>query len=249
MNKEIDIVVLVEDNLLRTSLVEKINGNNNCRVTASFESGVKCLKYLSEHECDLLIIDLMLKNIDGIGIIKQLKIINEHAFKQLFCISDFADSLIFEILEDLSVDYCLRKPFNLDYFIQLLNKILKVNSKIDSSYRETILKNEINHMFIEMGIPRHLKGYKYLVTSISNVSNDISLLSEVTKELYPKVARTHETTSSRVEQAIRHVLKVTWTNGNKEELERIFGFRAKHKPCNSEFISRIVDILLTKYDN
>lgn len=249
MNKKINIVVLVEDYVLRSNLVDKISGNNNYQVIEIFENGVKCLNYLSTHNCDLLIIDLMLTSIDGIGILKQIKETNEKAFKQLICISDFANSLLFDVLDGLSVDYCLRKPFNLDYFIQILDRILKVNLRNNSSYRETILKNEIDNIFIEMGVPRHLKGYKYLVTSISNVSNDIGLLSEITKELYPGVARTHATTSSRVEQAIRHVLKVTWTSGNKEELQRIFGFRAKRKPCNSEFISRIVDILLTKYDN
>lgn len=249
MNKKVNIVVLVEDYLLRNDLVNKINSNNNCRVIATFESGIKCLNYLSQHECDLLVADLMLTSIDAVGIIKQIKKTNERAFKQLLCISDFSNSLLFDILEALPVDYCLRKPFNLEYFIQILNRMIKVNLKNDSSYREMILKNEIDNIFIEMGVPRHLKGYKYLVTSISNVSNDIGLLSEVTKELYPGVARTHATTSSRVEQAIRHVLKVTWSSGNKKELQRIFGFRAKRKPCNTEFISRIVDIILTKYDN
>lgn len=86
------------------------------------------------------------------------------------------------------------------------------------------------------------------MTGIINVYNNINLLSEVTKELYPSIARTYSTTSSRVEQAIRHVIKITWLNGNQEELQNIFGFRAKQRPCNSEFISKIVDMLLSKYN-
>ena len=110
-----------------------------------------------------------------------------------------------------------------------------------------LFRSEIYNLFIEMGVPRHLKGYNYVVTGIYNVCNNINLLNEVTKELYPGIAREYATTSSRVEQAIRHVIKVTWLNGNQEVLQKLFGYRAKYKPCNSEFISKIVDTVLSKY--
>lgn len=247
MNKRVSVVILEEDYLLKDSLINKINDSRDYEVIAAFENGVQCLKYLLNHEIDMFIIDLMLTNIDGIGIIDQLKKSNPKAFKKLICISDF-NSVIFEMLEKSSIDYCLRKPFNIDYFIEILNRISKDNFENDVDHRNTTMKNEINRIFAEIGVPRHLKGYNYLVTGIINVYNNINLLSEVTKELYPSIARTYSTTSSRVEQAIRHVIKITWLNGNQEELQNIFGFRAKQRPCNSEFISKIVDMLLSKYN-
>ena len=100
---------------------------------------------------------------------------------------------------------------------------------------------------MKVGMPRHLKGYNYLVTAIVLVCGNINLLGEITKELYPRIARTYGTTASRVEQSIRHVLKCTWESGCQDELEQLFGFRAKRKTCNSVFISTIVDELLSKY--
>ena len=91
--------------------------------------------------------------------------------------------------------------------------------------KEGGIKNEIYNLFIEMGVPRHLKGYNYVVTGIYNVCNNINLLNEVTKELYPGIAREYATTSSRVEQAIRHVIKVTWLNGNQEVLQKLLGHK------------------------
>ena len=79
------------------------------------------------------------------------------------------------------------------------------------------------------------------------VINNVELLGAVTKELYPSVAREYSTTSSRVEQSIRHIIKVIWSNGNLVELEKMFGYRAKHRPCNSEFISMVTDRLLSEY--
>lgn len=244
MNKRVRIVVLIEEYKLNEGLVNRINSNKNYQVVASFENAIECLNYLLNHESDILIFDLMLTNIDGAGIINYLKKRNPKAFKQLLCISDF-NSSVFGMLEDLSVDYCLRKPFNLDYFMEVLGRTLKNAKEVNNSNCDKIMKSKIQSIFIQLGVPRHLKGYKYLVTGITNVCKDINLLNEITKELYPGIAREYATTASRVEQAIRHVIKLTWANGNQEDLENIFGFRAKRRPCNSEFISVIVDFLLS----
>lgn len=246
MNERVRIVVLIEDYLLNESLVNKINSNKKYEVVASFESGIQCLNYLLNHETDMFIVDLMLTNIDAIGIINHLRKSNLEAFKQLVCISDF-NSLVFEMLDNLPMDYCLRKPFNVEYFMEIIDRISKSNSHNNKDNIELAIKTEINNLFIEMGAPHHLKGYNYVVTGIYNVCNNINLLNEVTKGLYPSIAREYGTTSSRVEQAIRHLIKVTWLNGNQDVLQKLFGYRAKYKPCNSEFISKIVDIVLSKY--
>lgn len=246
MNESVRIVVLIEYYLLNESLVNKINSSKKYKVEATFESGVQCLNYLLNHETDMFIVDLMLTNIDAIGIINHLRKNNSKAFKKLICVSDF-NSLVFEMLDNLQMDYCLRKPFNVDYFMEIIDRISENNSHDDKNRMETVIKNEIYNLFIEMRVPRHLKGYNYVVTGIYNVCNNINLLNEVTKELYPGIAREYATTSSRVEQAIRHVIKVTWLNGNQEVLQKLFGYRAKYKPCNSEFISKIVDTVLSKY--
>lgn len=246
MNKKIRIVVLTEDYLLKESLVNKINSNSDYEIIGIFDDGIKCLKYLINHESDLFVIDFMLTNIDAVGLITQLKKNNPQSFKKLICISDF-DILIFDILKELSIDYCLRKPFNLDYFMEIVKRMF--DDKFENSKKQDnkLIKNELNKIFIDIGVPCHLKGYNYLLTGISEVCNNINLLDEVTKKLYPSIARKCCTTASRVEQSIRHVIKVTWMNGNQKELEKIFGIRAKRRPCNSEFISKMADILSTSY--
>ena len=245
MNKKIRIVILTEDHLLKESLVNKINNNSDYEIIGVFNDGIKCLKYLIDHESDLFVIDFMLTNIDVVGLITQVRKNNSQAFKKLLCISDF-DLLVFDILKELSIDYCLRKPFNLDYFIEIVKRMF--DDKFETSKVENNnIKNELNKIFIGLGMPCHLKGYNYLLTGISDVCNNISLLDEITKKLYPNIARKCGTTASRVEQSIRHIIKVTWMNGNHKELEKIFGIRARKRPCNSEFISKIADILSEDY--
>lgn len=250
MNNKANIVILTENELLKEEIVNEIRNVDYCEVIATFNEGISCESYLAKHTCDLLIVDLVLAQIDGVGIIHNVKSINQNAIKYIICMSDFTNSLVFDMLDSLSVDYCLKKPINLNYLMQIVKRVLKLQLTQDlknKGHEHLVIKSEINHMFMRIGIPRHLNGYNYLVTATILVCNNINLLSEITKELYPRIARTYGTTASRVEQSIRHVLKCTWEKGSPEELERLFGYRVKCKPCNSEFISTIVDKLLSKY--
>ena len=75
---------------------------------------------------------------------------------------------------------------------------------------------------------------------------DIEVINQITKSLYPKIAYKYRTTPSRVERAIRHAIEVAWGRGQQETVEKIFGYTisaSKGKPTNSEFIAMIADKL------
>lgn len=248
MNK-ISIVILTESSLLKNSLVTKIEADGRYVIKSIFNDGSLCEQYFIYNTCDLLIVDLLLSNIDGVGVISRIKA-NNNSIKHIICISDFINTFIFDLLEGLSIDYCVKKPVDLGYFMEIIERIVKVQIKQNSminDYRELSLKKGINDIFMKVGLPRHLKGYNYLVTAIILVCGNINLLGEITKELYPQIARIHGTTASRVEQAIRHVLKCTWQSGCQRELEQLFGSRINKKVCNSEFISTVAGEMLEKY--
>ena len=101
-------------------------------------------------------------------------------------------------------------------------------------------------MVIEIGVPAHIKGYMYLRTAISRTFFDIELLGQVTKVLYPEIAKTYNTTASRVERALRHAIEVAWSRGKVDAINQLFGYtvnNTKGKPTNSEFIAMIADKL------
>ena len=101
----------------------------------------------------------------------------------------------------------------------------------------------------EIGIPAHIKGYHYLRDSILMAIDDMEVLNAITKILYPKVAKKNQTTSSRVERAIRHAIEVAWSRGKLDTLEALFGYtvsNGKGKPTNSEFIALVADTIRLK---
>jgi len=106
--------------------------------------------------------------------------------------------------------------------------------------------NQITSIIHEIGIPANIKGYMYLREAINMVVNNTSLLSAVTKELYPSLGKEFNTTASRVERAMRHAIEVAWTRGEVETINKIFGYtirNEKGKPTNSEFIAMVADKL------
>ena len=121
-----------------------------------------------------------------------------------------------------------------------------------SAARQTEEKPEANLEIIisdimhQIGVPAHIKGYQYLRYAIILSVESPEVMSSVTKALYPAVAKKFQTTSSRVERAIRHAIEVAWDRGDVDVLSSYFGYTiqsSRGKPTNSEFIAMIADKL------
>lgn len=242
----------------QSELLEKIKLNlektNMYKIVGVAKNGTDCLNYLNQQKCDLLILDLMLNEIDGIGVLTKLKEFKKNSYSHVICISNFVNPTICQMMEKLEVNYCFKQPFEMNYFMNTLNFIISPEN-MDShmipdnelkKYQKVKLENEITEILHEVGIPAHIKGYMYLRTAIFLTYYNIEMLGQVTKILYPDIARMYNTTSSRVERAIRHAIEVAWNRGNTEAIDEIFGYTVsavKSKPTNSEFIAMIADKL------
>lgn len=106
------------------------------------------------------------------------------------------------------------------------------------------LERYITNIMLDIGVPAHLKGYHYLRDAILLSGRDIEVVSSVTKLLYPTIAKRFKTTDQKVERAIRNAIEVSWSRGNVDTFEQLFGYSVqsgKTRPTNSEYIARIAD--------
>ena len=111
------------------------------------------------------------------------------------------------------------------------------------------IETQVTSIIHKIGVPAHIKGYQYLRTAIMMTIENSDLINSVTKILYPTVAKKYQTTSSRVERAIRHAIEVAWDRGDLDTLNAYFGYTIQNergKPTNSEFIAMIADNLRFK---
>ena len=106
------------------------------------------------------------------------------------------------------------------------------------------LERYITEIMLDIGVPAHLRGYHYLRDAILLLGKDMEVVSSVTKLLYPTIAKRFKTTDQKVERAIRNAIEVSWSRGNTETFEKMFGYSAssgRTRPTNSEYIARIAD--------
>lgn len=160
---------------------------------------------------------------------------------------------IYKILDNL---------MNADKEFQIMITVPSVKSGADKAVRQAVprepvkkepqhnLEQDVTNMIHEIGVPAHIKGYQYLREAIMMSVEDASMISSITKILYPTIAKRFQTTPSRVERAIRHAIEVAWSRGRMETLDALFGYTVdigKGKPTNSEFIALIADHIRLSY--
>lgn len=107
----------------------------------------------------------------------------------------------------------------------------------------------ISDFMLDMGVPAHLKGYRYVRTAVLMAKSDMKVVGSVTKLLYPEIAKLYNTTDGKVERAIRNAIEISWERGNKKTFEEMFGYCAESgqgRPTNSEYIAAIADAVRLK---
>ena len=165
-----------------------------------------------------------------------------------------SEALEREIMNGGASYYAL-KPYNLDAICEDIVTLLD-KSKDNYNSRRFFdafgIEVKVTEILHEIGVPAHIKGYNYLRDSIIMSIENPDIINAVTKQLYPGVAKKYETTSSRVERAIRHAIEVAWDRGDVDVLNSYFGYTIHNdrgKPTNSEFIAMIADKLRLQIKN
>lgn len=253
-------VAIVDDNKEFCQIVSKfISNEQEFEVIGMANDGIEALNLIDDTKPDILILDIIMPHLDGLGVLEKLNETYSNYFPKVIMLSAVGQDSITRRAIELGASYYIVKPFDFNMFIDRLKQINNMNPSKTFYKKDTHLSDEnlsirkgkeleakITRTIQEIGVPAHIKGYLYLREAIYVVINDMDYLGAITKELYPEVASKYNTTTSRVERAIRHSIEVAWNRGNLETLERIFGYTInnnKGKPTNSEFIALIADKL------
>ena len=216
-------------------------------------NGEVALEKLTASAYDVAILDLWLSGIDGIGIIRAARKLTHTMLPAFIITSPVSKQSVLMDASDAGADVCLLKPFDPTSLTAHITSLLKMRSTRSSSVGDTdvsTLEAQVTKIIHQIGVPAHIKGYQYLRTAILMTIEDNDIINSVTKILYPAVAKKYQTTTSRVERAIRHAIEVAWDRGDVDTLNSYFGYTIQNtrgKPTNSEFIAMIADNLRLKH--
>ncbi len=252
MNKQLSVLIADEKSESALNLMSALK-MNSMDVRVCEKSGATLLQFIENKTPDVIIMDAFLMHIDALGVLQRIGSLKLMKRPLIIVVSSIDKGNFESEIIRAGADYYFLKPIEPSLLAERIpqlyswkdmgsNKVGSVNA--DESIEVTI--SEIMH---QIGVPAHIKGYQYLREAIKLSVNDPEMLGSVTKILYPTVAKSFSTTSSRVERAIRHAIEVAWDRGDVDVLSSYFGYTIQSqrgKPTNSEFIAMIADKLRLK---
>lgn len=237
-------------------------------VIALTTDGESALAGILKLKPDLVIIDLMLPGLDGLGVIEKCReVMSPEEIPAFMALTAIENQDIMEYIRYLKVDYCMMKPFQAKIVLERITQMIRIKSvhtkiqkesttvyqkskKVSSICEANNIRKEISLLVRNLGIPAHIKGCRYIKYGISMAMEDANSVNYITKSLYPDIAKKCNTTASSVERAIRHAIDIVWIRGNKKLLGEIFGsfvIEEQERPTNSEFIAVIADWMRLEY--
>lgn len=228
------------------TLKAKFDEREDFKVVGMAENGAEAVDKIIECNPDFLITELVLSGSDGLSVIKQVKMLNlstNIVVTSALC----GDEIVHKTISE-GASYFIAKPLNFQSLIDHLKNFYFQEITIkESRARRTSLEEKISNIFINVGIPPHIKGYSFLREGVKMAVEDPRIINNITKKLYPSISEKYQTTPSKVERAIRHAIEVAWNRGRIESINNILGVRAyvgAEKPTNGEFIALVADKML-----
>ena len=213
--------------------------------------GRAAIEKLKGGRYDIMILDLIMPNVDGLGVLEQMKSLCPDTPPAVIVVSAMRNESMVRKCCALGAKYFMVKPVEPE---AILKRALELASSgeaggglVQYTQPPRSLDEKITQVFLVAGIPAHIKGYHYLREGIRMVYYNPQLINRITKELYPGIAKRFSTSASKVERAIRHAIEVAWTRGKIENLNQLFGFHIygkNDKPTNGEFIALVADKLI-----
>ena len=258
-------ILIADDNLdFVSTLITYFDTQDDVEIIATAKDGQEAYNKIISEKPQVVLLDVIMPHLDGLGVLEKLITSNIELPICIMLSAVGQDNVTAQAIA-LGAQYYILKPFKMDVLMKRIRELIEkpeqpkpviklptkenranyVEFNIQSS-KEEILEIKVTNIIHEIGVPTHIKGYQYLRDGIIMVVNNIEVINQITKQLYPDLAKKYKTTPSRVERAIRHAIEVAWNRGQLEAVESIFGYTVnsnKGKPTNSEFIAMIADKL------
>jgi two-component system response regulator (stage 0 sporulation protein A) len=234
------------------------------------KDGFEGVEKITNLKPDIVILDMIMPNLDGLGVLEKLKNIGLEKEPTIFILSAVGNDNNVKKALTYGVEYYFVKPIEIAYIFERIktliiennvndesiylgdnttefNKLYKFapkgNNILDDNFEKGLLI-EISTQLYEAGIPPHMLGYRYLIEAVFYAINKNTPFTSITKELYPAISQIFATTPQKVERGIRNCIEKAWQRCSQDSMDSLLGYTSnnvKSKPTNSEFIAMITE--------
>ena len=246
----IRILIADDNDELRQTMAQYLRQQQDIAVAGEAANGTDALKLIRDKQPDVMLLDMIMPALDGFGVLTQLQRLPQEKRPRVIAVTALGRDDFIRRAVDLGVQYYMIKPVDLPVLLERIRDVMQDGLPEEPARpfgsQTMTLDDRLSNLFLGMGIPAHIKGYQYLREAIKLVIENPHMINGITKELYPAIAHRFNTSSSKVERAIRHAIEVAWSRGRVDTLNKAFGCyvaQPDDKPTNGEFIALVADKL------
>ena len=245
-------VLMIDDNVSLINMVkEYFSDHASIDISLEAHDGVEGMRLIKENQSDydVVILVLIMPKRYGVSVLEEMHDLELN--KKIIVLTSYNNESMIRRVSELGINYFILKPFDLNDLERRIISCLEIKEEKKSiDLFQNNLQISVTKILHELGMPSHIKGYQYIREGIMILYKNPDVIGGITKELYPEIASKFDTTTSRVERAIRHAIEVSWNRGNWDLMDDIFGHSVdidKAKPTNSEFIVTVADKLRLEF--
>lgn len=243
MENKITIGIAEDNDIVAETLGGIIRSEEGFELIGITYSGQDAISLIREKNPDVMLLDVVMPTGGGLDVLSNFQ--GDTTIKTKFImVSAIGDEKITRDAFAMGATYYIMKPFEAANVIRRIKNVMKDPEAEEVKEKIQELDRIITGCLVTLGVPAQLNGYKYLREAIRMVVENPTVVSAVTKKIYPVIADMYHVSAPSVERAIRHAVEVSWNRGNIQEMDRLFGYTINHekgKPTNSEYIAMIAD--------
>lgn len=261
--EKINVAVVDDNEKILENICDTLIKDDSINIIGKAKNGEEAYELIRKSSPDVVVLDLIMPKMDGLSLMDKIHKDGTIIKLPFFIItSAISNETVIQDAFGFGAGYYMLKPFEIDMIADRIKSAKNYNKRIPENkkliaphedkkqFMDRNIESDVTAIIHDVGVPAHIKGYQYLREAIIMCVNDNDMLNSITKILYPTIAKKFQTTSSRVERAIRHAIEVAWNRGKMDTIDELFGYTInaeKGKPTNSEFIALIADKIRLEY--
>lgn len=202
-------ILMVEDNEdLALNFKKQMMMSSTVNIDVS-HNGSTAFELLNKNEYDILILDIVLPDIDGLDLLSAVRN-NKCKNKDIFVIvtTGFTHGSLLQNAKNLGANYFVAKPYN----FKTINNAIEVFRKLKNLPETTVSKDlELERFAADyldnLAVPVHLKGYDLIVLAFKLIITSKNSDSfRITKDIYPYLASVTNADVKNVERNMRNAV-------------------------------------------
>ena len=190
--------------------------HDDLEVVGAAHDGEQALREIQRLEPDLVLLDITMPYLDGIGVLEALKAVSLRKEPKVFVITAFGSDHLLSRRLALGAVYFLGKPFRLESLLERLRQFSSAPGKMIVGQEAAAedgplsMDHKVAQILHKMGVPPHFKGSAYLRDAVLMYLEEGYYAGGLTKVRYPALALMYISTLSGVVAVFRNALAAAW---------------------------------------